>query len=213
MAILFRNDCVLCAKPLPQWDGMQLLCERCVPRVDAMRCREALYVQGIDAVASVFYYKGEMAGCIKRYKFQGQKQYAQYFAQELSKLLEQFRLEWKPDVITYIPIGFSRARERGFNQSKLIAKRLAKQSGVPCRALLHKRAWVSRQSGTHSAEERFANAKEAFNAPRGADYRGMKILIIDDVLTTGATLGAAQQVLRDAGAGKVYALTIAKTKK
>lgn len=213
MAILFRSDCVLCAKPLPQWGEARFLCEMCAPRAHALRCTEALHAQGLDAVASVFYYKDEMAGCIRRYKFQGHKQYAEFFAQELTYLFEQYRLEWKPNVITYIPIGFARARERGFNQSKLVARRLARQIGAPCRALLCKRAWVSRQSGTNSAQERFVNAKGAFAMRHTADCRGMKILLIDDVLTTGATLIAAQQVLRDAGADKVYALTVAKTKK
>lgn len=209
MAILFRNDCVLCQNPMGKWDTGTYLCQQCVARAQALRCGTLRQLSLENWAASVFYYRNEMAACIKRYKFHGHKQYADFFARELLALMENYQQEWHPDVITYIPLGLMRARERGFNQSKLVAERIANSSSIPCHKLLRKRAWVARQSGTSGVDERFANARDAFAVQSTTHCRGKCVLIIDDVLTTGATLDAAMQALREAGAEQVYAMTIA----
>lgn len=113
------------------------------------------------------------------------------------------------DAVVPVPVGRRGLRERGFNQSALIAKAVSKQRGLPLRiGLLYKCKETPPQVGL-SARERLTNLRGAFDT-RGR-LRGERVLLIDDVMTTGATAAECSKTLLGAGAKEVYVATAARS--
>ena len=113
------------------------------------------------------------------------------------------------DVIAPVPLFPRRQRIRGYNQSALLAKALARQMGLSMEdhSLARARSTTS-QVKTRGVDERRANVRDAFRC-RDRELAGRRVLLVDDVSTTGATLDACAQALRDSGAASVWALTFA----
>jgi ComF family protein len=116
--------------------------------------------------------------------------------------------KWRVDVITYAPTDPARARQRGFDQAELLAQAVAAKLGVRCRALLRRARAAESQVKVQSGSRRRENLRGAFQA-LGHLKPGTVVLIVDDVATTGATLNECAAALKAAGAGAVYALTLA----
>jgi competence protein ComFC len=116
---------------------------------------------------------------------------------------------WKADLITAVPLSPTRRRQRGYNQARLLGSALAKDIGLPLdKAALSR----SRETGTQvglGPIERRANVAGAFGASREL-VEGKAVIIVDDLYTTGATLEACAASLIDAGATRVYGLTVAR---
>lgn len=128
---------------------------------------------------------------------------------ELGKRLSA-RIDYEYDLILPIPLHKSRLRERGYNQSALVAKRLSKESGIDVRFdLLEKVAETRPQVGL-SLEERLKNVKESFAVQRPELVKDRDILLVDDVMTTGATVNECSRILKKCGASRVDVITIAR---
>jgi ComF family protein len=113
------------------------------------------------------------------------------------------------EVIVPVPLYWRRRLERGFNQSELLARAVAKRYGLrPVNALRRKRATAA-QAGLSNSKRRL-NVAGAFVVPRPETVAGRRVLLIDDVLTTGATLSACGAALKRAGARYVAVLTLAR---
>ena len=112
--------------------------------------------------------------------------------------------------MTYLPLGPMRARERGYNQAELLAQPGAKAFSLPCTPLLRKRLFAGRQS-SRTGSERQESAAGSLLPGRGASADGGRILVIDDIITTGSTAGEAVRVLKSMGAESVFVLSAAKT--
>lgn len=113
------------------------------------------------------------------------------------------------DIITVVPLDNRRLRDRGFNQSKALASRIAEEFAVPLADMLEK-AVRTRHQNELSRDERLRNLDGAFRIRRDAAVRGLNILLIDDVMTTGSTLNECSKILIEAGAGSVRCLTLAR---
>ncbi len=114
------------------------------------------------------------------------------------------------DGVTYVPLHPLKARERSFNQSRLLAVSVARKLGIP---ILHRslsRVRVTRTQTRLSAEERKANVRGAFEARMPEWTEGRRLLLVDDVMTTGATVAECSRVLMDAGAVSVHVVTVAR---
>lgn len=131
---------------------------------------------------------------------------ANWFARRLVPLVPQPAA----DLLVPVPLSRERRRERGFNQSELMARRLARLAGLRCypAALIRRRETWS-QAGL-SREERERNVRGAFHVPDPHRINGRRILLLDDVLTTGATVAACAAALKKAGAATVSVITVAR---
>lgn len=115
-----------------------------------------------------------------------------------------------PDLLAPVPLHPKRLRERGYNQSALLAGELGKLAGLPVDgSILVREKYVLPQARTGSVEERRANVRGAFVC-RADAVKGKKVLVIDDVSTSGATLNECASALKSAGASEVWGLTLAR---
>ncbi len=115
------------------------------------------------------------------------------------------------DVVMPVPLHASRLRKRGFNQALLLARGASREYSIPLVYDNLIRVRPTRPQVELSGKERAANVTGAFGLRRGGDVEGKRVLLIDDVLTTGATMNECSRTLRDAGAEAVVALTLART--
>jgi ComF family protein len=167
-------------------------------------CRRGL--TGFDGAYSYGDYAGTLRKLIHLFKYNGVSPLAEPLGRLLVRALprtESF------DAIVPMPLHWMRHWQRGFNQSELLGKVLAKRTGLPLVQAMRRRKRTPPQAGLTSAERR-TNVAGAFEVRNGSLSRGSHVLLIDDVLTTGATAGACAAVLKRSGAGRVTVLTLAR---
>jgi ComF family protein len=160
-----------------------------------------------DYARSAAVYEGELRDAIHRLKFGGRRA----LANPLGDLaLEQCgaSLPAAIDALIPVPLARDRERERGFNQAELLARRIGRRAAVPTRPRWLTRRRPTRPQSDLSAAERRANVRDAFQA--SDRVAGRHVLLVDDVLTTGATLEACARALRAAGARRIGVLTVAR---
>ncbi len=152
----------------------------------------------LEGARSAFVYEGAAREAVHALKFNGVSAAAAVMGQAMAATL----LDWSPPVETVVPVPLAgrRLRLRGYNQSELLAREVSRASGVPlgCGALVRRRA-TAPQSAQPDAEARRRNVAGAFGP--GRRMPAGHVLLVDDVMTTGATLDACARVLNDAGCG------------
>ncbi|MBN1953773.1 MAG: ComF family protein [Anaerolineae bacterium] len=199
--------CPACVPQLPWLDGT--ICTRCGLPIQAgelcPRCAQTPL--RLDGIRSALLFDGPAREAIHRLKYRQGRQ----LAEPLGGLL---RMYWEEhplpvNVIVPVPLHPSRLRQRGYNQAALLARELGRKIGLPVneKALLRVRATASQMR--LSAADRRRNVQDAFQC---SDDRvaGQKVLLLDDVCTTGATLEACADALHSKGAAAVWALTLAR---
>ena len=152
-------------------------------------------------------YQGGVIGALLALKYRPNRRLAGMMALWLADLLRQTR--WAVDLLVPIPLGRDRLRHRGYNQTDLIARPLAAMIDCPLNPRALRRIRNTRSQVGLPPWERRRNVAGAFVADEKA-VRGRKVLLIDDLITTGATMRACAQALHAAGAGEVYGLSIAR---
>jgi len=131
-------------------------------------------------------------------------------AGRLSRLLDRaFPVDERYDLIVPVPLHWHRRWRRGYNQAELLARGVAKRRRIPVVNALRRRKPTANQAGLTSAGRR-RNMAGAFEARGAVELRSKRILLIDDVFTTGATASACARALKKAGAGSVSLLTLAR---
>jgi len=108
-----------------------------------------------------------------------------------------------------VPLHPARQRERGFNQASLLAELLSAQTSIPVKPLLERTRYTTTQTALDRSE-RMENLHNAFRLRKNADVRGWRVLLVDDVLTTGSTLNECARILKRASAFSVHAATAAR---
>ncbi len=155
---------------------------------------------------SALRYVGAVREAALAMKFKGRKSYAQGFGELLAEAVRT-ELAGRYDIVTWVPVSRKRLRERGYDQSRLIAERMAALLGTEAVPLLRKVRDNPAQSGISEAERRLANVKGVYEVPEPERVRGKRVLVVDDILTTGATLSESARTLLMAGAEEVLAAT------
>ncbi len=151
---------------------------------------------------------GAIQKAIHALKYKGQRAYAEPLGERLAA--ELTRSGWQPTLLTAIPLHEARLQTRGYNQAALLARALARQAGLPFEPTAIRRLRDTRPQVGLGARDRQTNVSGAFGAeiPIVKDQR---VIIVDDVCTTGATLRACATALLEAGAAQVWGLTVART--
>jgi ComF family protein len=171
-------------------------------------CKERTY--GFDRARSYGIYKGALIRAILLLKFEEMAPLGEWFAARLAELVHQAPELLAADIVVPVPLHRQREKERGYNQAALIAKPLAKRLGLPYGAVLLVRTRPRPDKHILSEEERWESVRGAFATRPGSQVDKRRVLLVDDVLTTGATLDACARALREAGAKSVIGLTVAR---
>jgi ComF family protein len=179
--------------------GVKITCNRC-----------HLFPSGISAVRSWAYYDGVLQKAIRNLKYNGDIGLGETLASLLLEVL--IKESWSIDLVIGVPLDHYRYKERGYNQSVYLSRPLAHLGGLPHSVKAIKRIRQTRSQVGLSSGERLINVDGAFLADRKIVSR-KTILIIDDVITTGATINACTSALLSANAYRVYGITLARAKR
>ncbi|MFH2068312.1 MAG: ComF family protein [Candidatus Omnitrophota bacterium] len=171
---------------------------------------EPLTVAILPHLFSAVRYREPIVTAIHRFKYRGEVFLAPHLAEFLIELCRRHKLNERIDCVVPVPLHPTRFRERYFNQSELLGQEIAASFSLPVlnRFLIRFRNTPS-QTGL-SGKERMANVSDAFQVRKPLTFKGRRCLLVDDVLTTGATLNACRSRLLSAGAEEVYGLTLAR---
>jgi ComF family protein len=227
--LVFPDECRLCEQPLqnvsripvcpaclslPKPLKAEFFCRACrTPFVDAYPldehdlctvCRESLV--NFDAAYSFGSYEGPLRKLIHLFKYAK----VESLALPLSRLLVQaMPIDERFDVVIAMPMHWRKRWERGFNQAELLAKPVAKRCGLKMSTTFRRKRYTKAQAGLTEVQRR-ENLKDSFFVRNAQQIAGKRILLIDDVFTTGATLRSAARALKAAGVAHVTALTLAR---
>lgn len=203
--LLFPPKCVLCKKMLCKTQTH--FCHQCLSDCEEVgKLKRSLPF--VAQWTGIWYYKENVRGSIHRYKFANARHYAAAYAQKLALRLQQEEMT-DFDLLTWIPVSAERKRQRGYDQGELLARALAQELGCQCVPVLQKIRHTPPQSGIRDAAKRRANIQGAYRIPDRERIRGKRILLLDDVLTTGATATECAKVLMIGGAQDVTFAAIA----
>lgn len=197
--------CSDCKRTLPYAGGE--LCPRCAS--SACRCHRRPPVY--DRAVVPFYYERRAAEAIKRFKFGDRPQDAVGLSAFIAERLSQADDIPMPDVIIPVPMYRKNKAERGYNQSELLAKELSRRLQIHTDFYSFQKLRPSRTQHQLSAAERRQNLSDCFAVTVPGAICGKKILLVDDVITTGATLDACASILRQSGAQYIIAAAVCTT--
>lgn len=159
-----------------------------------------------DRGRGVFLYNNRMRQSLLHYKYYGNREYGEYYAASICRYMEREICTWSPDLIIPVPMYPRKQRERGFNQAADLASKAGRQFGLPAPDGIVRKTKNTRSQKKLSAVERKQNLRAAFQVTERMD--GLRILVMDDVYTTGSTMEAMAHVLKEAGADKVFFVTL-----
>lgn len=201
--LLFPPKCVFCHKLLRENEKeVCFTCEATLPEHDVVR-----NVRFTKGCVAPLYYEGTVRNSILHFKFQGCAFYAPTYGRMIARKLQNC----PADLVTWVPVSRYRRFTRGYDQAELIAREVAAQMNLPCEKLLRK-DHRPKQSRMKDASMRRANVNGAFHLCCERSLQGKRILLIDDICTTGSTMTEAALTLQLAGTEEIYGAVLAHTK-
>lgn len=207
LELLYPPKCIICGKLLSARGPICAACLERLPEYDGA----APPVQFTSGGAVSFYYEDALRASFHRFKFGGAAHYAATYGQWMAHTIED-KLAGRFDCICWAPISRRRRRQRGYDQAELLCREIGARLGMEPVRLLRKIKDSPAQSSLLGAAQRRANVSGAY-AAQGALCAGKRVLIIDDIVTTGATLSECSRVLRTAGAADVVYAALAAPRK
>ncbi len=215
---IYPPECVYCNESLDNYKEM--LCASCIGSLDV--ASEVRVHQGVidfehlrhppnfDTVLAGWAYSPIVSELIHQLKYEQRRRIADYMGCELGAILSSYAAVWGNPVLLPVPLHRVRLRERGYNQSLLLAEKIAHEAGllVQSRLLLRKRQTETQTMLNATARQK--NVGGAFTLESHVNIEGESFLLVDDVVTTGATMDACAEVLKGAGAAKVFGIAISR---
>jgi ComF family protein len=227
-SLLYPPVCTICTEPVATGEYLCPACDDKVVRIVppfCTRCSEPFpgAITGefscancehrhlhFEAAVSAYRSRGIVRRVVLDFKYGKQMHLRHLLGRWLLAALDDTRLRGRHfDMIVPVPLHPARERERGFNQATLLANLLGARRSTLTKAALERTRYTTTQTAFDRAE-RMENLRGAFRLRKRADVRGLRVLLIDDVLTTGSTVSECARVLKEAGASSVYAATAAR---
>ena len=194
--------CEICGSPLQMFERPAEERNLC------LACRDTSYA--FECARSFAFYDRALVRAILLLKFERMEPLGTWFAARLADVVDREKQRLHADMIVPVPLHRARERERGFNQADLLARPLAKMLKLPRQPVLLMRTRPRPDKRVLSLQERWESVRGAFATRPGSKVDNQRVLLVDDVLTTGATLDACARALREAGAKSVVGLTVAR---
>ncbi|MEP6821552.1 MAG: ComF family protein [Chthoniobacterales bacterium] len=228
ISLLYPPTCAVCSTPV----GFEAyLCDSCASKAqrikppychtcsepfdgaitDTFSCANCAHrVLHFDAAVASYRSRGVVRKLVHDFKYQHHLYLRHPVADWLAETLDDPRLKDRRfDRVIPVPLHPARKRERGFNQAEVLAQLFAARAGLRMKTDLERIRYTTTQTAFDRAE-RMENLRDAFRLRKKADVRGLRVLLIDDVLTTGSTLSECARVLKANGAVSVHAATAAR---
>ena len=203
--MLFPRKCILCGKLLEKQETD--LCHHC--RTDSPECAGVhKNFSFLDSWVAVWYYKGYIRESLLRYKFRRARHYAKAYGRLLAMRIQQEYPEGF-DLLTWVPISRLRRFRRGYDQVEILAEAVAQELDMNAVPTLKKIRHNRPQSGIAGQAQRRANVLGVYEVISPSAVAGKRILLLDDIITTGTTAGECARVLLTAGAEEVHCGCIA----
>ena len=191
--------CSKCSEPFSGAIDGEFTCANCANRT-----------LSFDAAISAYRSRGVIRFVILQFKYSRQLQLRHPVAEWLQEAMNDARLRDRNfDRVVPVPLHPARLRERGFNQAEVLGKILAQRINVTLNCALERTRYTTTQTAFDRIE-RMENLRGAFRLRKRINVRGLRVLLVDDILTTGSTLSECARVLREAGAQSIYAVTAAR---
>ncbi len=206
--LLFPEKCPLCGKLLGAED--EVLCRPCATQTpEASRLKQR--IPFLSGAFALWYYESAVRDSLIRFKFWYRRTYSRRYGAILAVKLQDIVSQY--DLITWVPVSRWRKLKRGYDQVELITRALCRELQVTPVACLKKIRHNPPQSGIASAAQRRANVLGVYKVPDPELIAGKRILLLDDIITTGATISECAKTLMAAGAKEVYGVAVAVTRK
>lgn len=190
-----ENNCIVCLK-----EDFIGICEECLYKIRR--------VSNNDNIISYGYYGGVLKKLILEFKYKKNFLSGEILGEFLCELIEENKIE--VDLILYVPTSKTAMKRRGFNQCKFIAQITSHKLNIPISHDLVK-VKETREQKTLSKEERMINLYNVFDIKNKSNIKSKRIILIDDVTTTGSTLRECEKILKKYGASTIKMLTVAKS--
>jgi len=206
--------CSYCKSSFPIIKG--LVCQKCgVPLYDGGEycyiCRKHPAEYYFDKMRSVYLYRDQLRSLILRFKYSNRTFLAKDFALAMCKTIKSHSFYSEADFIIPVPINIVRRIKRGYNQTELLANEISLETNIPVLNGVLFRTKITKPQFKLSKFERRENIRNSFFVQNNSSViKGKTILLVDDIVTTSATVSSCSLVLKTAGARKVYVLTLAR---
>lgn len=205
LRLIYPRKCILCEKILPKSETD--ICHHCRNNTESFK-KSKRNIPFVAHWISLWYYKDNVRDSVHRYKFGKRRTYGKVYGQLLAMELYHSTAN-DVDLVCWVPVHWLRKHKRGYDQSELIARTLATELSLPTVSALRKIRNTPAQSGIKGIAQRKANVTGAYRVRDISKVSGKRILLIDDVVTTGATASECARVLLTAGAKEVFLAAIA----
>ncbi len=203
--ILFPRKCIFCGRLLD--DGQRDHCDDCLDSLSVFRYTDK-QIPGVTDWSAVWHYDELVRRAILDYKFNGRQHYCKVFGRFLAEKIAATYLG-RYDILTYVPVSFRRKLKRGYDQVQLLARSAGSVLGVRPVATLKKIRHNRAQSSLDEGSLRSKNVQGAYQVKNPGTIAGKRILLIDDIITTGSTVSECAKTLLAAGAAEVLCMAVA----
>lgn len=202
--LIFPRKCILCRRVLIANETH--ICHKCREDLPEYADRGRV-VPFVEEYTALWFYRGNVRESLIRFKFHNKPAYAEAYGPLLA--LRILRELPKPDLITWVPVSPKRKRRRGYDQAELLARSVGRELGVEVRPVLKKIRHNRAQSGISDPSRRRANVLGAYRLTEEDAVRLRNVLLIDDILTTGATAGECARMILSGHGDKVMLAVVA----
>ena len=203
----FPPRCTFCHGIVPSAEIR--VCDHCKTHLPYTNGNGVQKKDFVKCCVAPFYYEDDVRASLLRFKFRNRPWYAKVYAPYVAECIRA-GLDGEWDMLSWVPVSKKRLRERGYDQAELLCRAVADELGVTPVPLLVKRRHTRAQSASGSAEKRKANIAGAYMLVPDADIQDHRILLIDDIITTGSTVSECARTLGYGGADRVVCATVAR---